>query len=97
MPAVTVQGLTTLGKKKANEYRIAQRAIVCAIMVGIARKIARASLYELFSQDIAQRMAQYHYLGYKQRAKGRAYRCGRSTMVGTTPTVSTTEYPREHY
>ena len=36
MPAVTVQGLATLGKRKTNAYRIAQRAILCAIMAGIA-------------------------------------------------------------
>jgi hypothetical protein len=57
MPGVTAQGLAILGKRKANAYRIAQRAIVCAIMTGIARKIASASLTTLCSENIAQSMA----------------------------------------
>lgn len=57
MPAVTVQGLATLGKMKVNEYRIAHRAIVCAIMVGIAQTIASASLTTLCNENIAQSMA----------------------------------------
>jgi len=57
MPAVMVRGLATLGTRKANAYRIAQRAIVCAIMVGIACQIASTSLSALCDENIAQSMA----------------------------------------